>query len=86
MSQKKRKSFNDVARILDVSDFEWLSDDMTIIPSHQPTSAIGERRSSSAEISAYRNVRLSAEYMIRGGEDTPEDMLQEVSRLILNRK
>src|SRR2546421_10294500 len=87
MSPQKRKSFADVARTVEDSDFVWLADDMAAGSLPQSDSRIFDRMSSGVEeIAAYRNVRLSAEDMIGGGEDTLEDILQDVSRIRLNKK
>ena len=80
MSPKKRKSFGDVARTLEASDFEWLADDLVMMSSSPSDSHIYHGTPIRVEDTwAYKNVRLSIQDKVEADEVTLEVDIQNVS-------
>lgn len=80
MSQQKRKSFNDVARIAKPSDFEWLVDNIETMSLSEASYLNFSKVSSYPEdLKAYKNVRLSIRDRIEASDFTLEDDVGYVS-------
>jgi hypothetical protein len=77
-SPTKRKSFGDVASIIETSEYEWLADDLLA------TSAINAWDGESQlyhidDTVAYKNVKLSTQDIAYGAGESLERALQDVS-------
>jgi hypothetical protein len=80
ISSKKHKSFSDVARLLEESEYRWLANDVAETSftksSSRPTKGTSCHRE---DPSTYKNVRLSTVDPIRDEEGALEDSLDDVS-------
>lgn len=80
ISSKKRKSFSDVARLFEESEYYWLANDVVEMSTTKSSSHPTEGTSCHREDPLiYKNVRLSIEDPIRDEEGALKDSLDDVS-------
>lgn len=78
----KRRTFSDVASIIETSEYEWLADDLLSISA--PSAYKGKGQSYRIDdTGAYKNIKLSTEDRVWNDEKSLESDLHDVSNVQL---
>ena len=80
-STRERKSFGDVARFIEDSEYRWLADHIIRKPSPYSNARTFKEELCREDICAYRNVKFSNIHMAQSGQEMLEENLHDVSEM-----